>query len=191
MPYEKGHKDTTRKYVVEVASKHFRKNGIEGASIKDLMGDAGLTHGGFYSHFDSKQQLLQQALTHALTEARSALSKAGESDGIEGIIRQYLGQSHRDKAETGCAFAALTQEITRQEKGTRTILEDELKAYIDAIARHISGTDKNAAQTKALQIFSLMIGALQLARAVPDADHSDHILKSAAEAVRLLSSSEK
>jgi hemerythrin-like domain-containing protein len=81
------------------------------------------------------------------------LSKAGESDGIEGVIRQYLGQSHRDKAEKGCAFAALTQEIARQDKGTRTILEDELEAYIDVIARHIDGTDKNAGQTKALQIF--------------------------------------
>jgi TetR/AcrR family transcriptional regulator, transcriptional repressor for nem operon len=99
MRCEKGHKDTTRKHVVEVASKHFRKNGIEGASIKDLMGGAGLTHGGFYSHFDSKQQLLQQALTQAFTETRSALSKVGESDGIEGVIRQYLGQSHRDEAE--------------------------------------------------------------------------------------------
>jgi TetR/AcrR family transcriptional regulator, transcriptional repressor for nem operon len=191
MRYEKGHKDTTHKHVVEVASKHFRKNGIEGASIKDLMGNAGLTHGGFYSHFDSKQQLLQQALTQAFTETRSAFSKAGESDGIEGVIRQYLGQSHRDKAEKGCAFAALTQEIARQDKGTRTILADELEAYIDVIAGHISGTDKNAGQTKALQIFSLMIGALQLARAVPDADRSDHILKSAGEAVRLLSSPEK
>jgi TetR/AcrR family transcriptional repressor of nem operon len=186
MRYEKGHKDTTHKHVVEVASKHFRKNGIEGASIKDLMGDAGLTHGGFYSHFDSKQQLLQQALAQALTQTRSTLSKAGESDGIEGVIRQYLGRSHCDKAETGCAFAALAQEIGRQDKGTRTILADELQAYIDVIAHHIGGTDKNVGHTKALQIFSLMIGALQLARAVPDADYSDHILKSAGEAVRSL-----
>lgn len=191
MRYEKGQKDTTHKHVVAVASRHFRKNGIEGASIKDLMRDAGLTHGGFYSHFNSKQQLLQQALTHAFAESLSALSKAGEGDGIEGFIRQYLGQSHRDKAETGCAFAALTQEIARQDKGARTILEDELEATIDIIARHIGGPDKNAGQTKALQIFSLMVGALQLARAVPDADRSDHILKSAGEAVRLLSSPEK
>src|SRR5215469_6474548 len=152
MRYEKGHKDTTHKYVVEAASKHFRKSGIESVSIKDLMGDAGLTHGGCYSHFDSKQQLLQQALTHAFTEARSALSKAGESDGIEGVIQQYLGRSHRDRAEKGCAFAALTQEIARQDKRTRTILEGELEAYVDVIARHIGGTDKNAGQTKALQI---------------------------------------
>jgi TetR/AcrR family transcriptional regulator, transcriptional repressor for nem operon len=150
-----------------------------------------LLHGGFYSHFDSKRQLLRQALTHAFTEVRSVLFKAGESGGIEGVIRQYLGQSHRDKAEKGCAFAALTPEIARQDKGTRTILEKELEASIDIIARHVGGNDKNVAQTKALQIFSLMIGVLQLARAAPDAAHSDHILKSAGEAVRLLTSPKK
>jgi TetR/AcrR family transcriptional repressor of nem operon len=157
-----------------------------------------LLHGGFYSHFDSKRQLLRHALTHAFTEVRSVLFKAGESgvlksagEGIEGVIRQYLGQSHRDKAEKGCAFAALTPEIARQDKGTRTILEKELEASIDIIARHVGGNDKNVAQTKALQIFSLMIGVLQLARAAPDAAHSDHILKSAGEAVRLLTSPKK
>jgi len=191
MRYEKGQKDTTHKHVVAVASKHFRKNGIDGASIKDLMGDAGLTHGGFYCHFDSKQQLLQEALTKAFVEKRSEFSKAGEIDGIDGIIRQYLGQSHRDDMGNGCVFAALTQEIARQDKDTRTILKDELEAYIDVIARHIGGTDKTAGHANALQIISLMIGAIQLARAVPDADHSDHILKSAGEAVRLLASPDK
>src|SRR2546423_1356238 len=121
MRYEKGHKDLTRARIVKTASRKFRKNGIEAVGIAGLMADAGLTHGGFYSHFDSKETLVREAVTRALDRSRDELTRIADADGggIEKIIRTYLRPIHRDRPEHGCAAAALISELARHSQPTR------------------------------------------------------------------------
>src|SRR5471032_858819 len=113
MRYAKGHKEATRKQIARIASGRFRRDGVEAVGVASLMADAGLTHGGFYSHFASKEALVREANADALGKSRAALARAAARDGVEGIIRVYMRPSHRDAPERGCAFAALTSDIAR------------------------------------------------------------------------------
>jgi TetR/AcrR family transcriptional regulator, transcriptional repressor for nem operon len=187
MRYEKGHKDATRKHIVKVASKRFRRDGVEAVGVVGLMADAGLTHGGFYSHFASKEELVQATTVDALEGGRAQLARAAGADGgLEGIVRAYLRPAHRDAPARGCAFAALTSEIARRSPATRAAFTREFEAHIDLIAGCLPAGDACASRRAAIAIFSLMMGALQLARAVADKDLSDRILESGVEAALTL-----
>ena len=183
MRYEKGRKDATRKHIVEVASARFRKDGVEATGVVDLMADAGLTHGGFYSHFGSKEALVEAATVAALEKGRAQLAKAATADdGVAGIVRAYLRPVHRDRPDRGCAFASLTSEIARGRGTTRAAMAREFNAHIDLIAAHLPGGDRSVA----IAIFSVMMGAIQLARIVEDQTLSDRILESGAHAALTL-----
>ncbi|MGZ3285499.1 MAG: TetR/AcrR family transcriptional regulator, partial [Xanthobacteraceae bacterium] len=118
MRYEKGHKDLTRQRIVEVASRQFREHGVAAVGIAGIMTDAGLTNGAFYAHFDSKEDLVREVLSHA--GFRNKLSKAAENGtGLAGAIRDYLSQNHRDNPGQGCPTSALVAEIARHPKATR------------------------------------------------------------------------
>ncbi|WP_158813420.1 TetR/AcrR family transcriptional regulator [Methylocapsa sp. S129] len=186
MRYEKGHKDATRKHIVKVASERFRRDGVEAVGVAGLMADAGLTHGGFYSHFASKEELVRAATVDALEGGRAQLARAAIDGGLEGIVRAYLRPAHRDASARGCAFAALTPEIARHPRATRATFTGEFKAHVDLIASHLPEKDAGENQRAALAIFSLMMGALQLARAVVDKDLSDRILQSGTDAALAL-----
>jgi TetR/AcrR family transcriptional regulator, transcriptional repressor for nem operon len=182
MRYEKGHKDETRKQIVKAASRRFRRDGIEAVGVAALMADAGLTHGGFYSHFASKEALVRAANADALARGRAALAQAAARDGAEGIIRAYMRPSHRDRPEHGCAFAALTSEIARHPGPTRTALTQEFEAHVALIAGCLPRGDRQAA----IAILSVMMGAIQFARAAPDRALSDAILDSGTQAALIL-----
>jgi len=183
MRYEKGHKDATRKHIVKVASERFRRDGVDAVGVAGLMADAGLTHGGFYSHFASKEELVRASTVDALEGGRAQLARAAAADGgVEAIVRAYLRPAHRDAPARGCAFAALTSEIARRPQATRAALTSEFKAHVDLIARCLPARDKRESERAALAIFSVMMGALQLARAVADKDLSDRILQSGTDA---------
>jgi TetR/AcrR family transcriptional regulator, transcriptional repressor for nem operon len=185
MRYEKGHKDQTRKRVVDVAAARFRAQGIEGTGVAGLMADAGLTHGGFYAHFKSKDDLVREALSAAharsqeiwTAEANEA-RKRGES-GLEAIVRRYLRTAHRDRLETGCSIAALAPEVARNDSKIRKIMAQAADQTIATIAAELPG--ENARDT-ACAIFALMIGTLQLARVTTDRARSEEILRSGQEA---------
>jgi TetR/AcrR family transcriptional repressor of nem operon len=121
MRFEKGHKQATRQRIVETAAAKFRKDGVEAVGIAGLMAEAGLTHGGFYAHFDSKEELVREAISAALDATRARMDRAAlkHEAGLEGIIRSYLRASHRDTPEQGCAIASLSSEIARHEYPTR------------------------------------------------------------------------
>jgi TetR/AcrR family transcriptional repressor of nem operon len=182
MRYEKGHKDETRKQIVKAASRRFRRDGIEAVGVAALMADAGLTHGGFYSHFASKEALVRAANADALARGRAALAQAAARDGAEGIIRAYMRPSHRDRPEHGCAFAALTSEIARHPGPTRAALTQEFEAHVALIAGCLPRGDRQAA----IAILSVMMGAIQFARAAPDRALSDAILDSGTQAALIL-----
>ena len=127
MRYEKGHKEQTRKRILEIAGAQFRAKGIEGTGVASLMADAGLTHGGFYAHFKSKHDLVREALSaaHASNRETWAASKAArdrDEDGLEALVRSYLRTVHRDRPEAGCAVAALAPEVARNDPKTRDIM---------------------------------------------------------------------
>jgi TetR/AcrR family transcriptional regulator, transcriptional repressor for nem operon len=182
MRYEKGHKDETRKQIVKAASRRFRRDGIEAVGVAALMADAGLTHGGFYSHFASKEALVRAANADALARGRAALAQAAARDGAEGIIRAYMRPSHRDRPEHGCAFAALTSEIARHPGPTRAALTQEFEAHVALIAGCLPRGDRQTA----IAILSVMMGAIQFARAAPDRALSDAILDSGTQAALIL-----
>ena len=182
MRYAKGHKDATRRHIVKVASERFRRDGIEAVGVAGLMAGAGLTHGGFYSHFSSKEELVCAANSDALRRSRAELAVAGARDGLPGIVRAYMKPVHRDRPERGCAFAALAAEIARHPKATRSALTEEFEAHVALIATRLPTGDRQAA----IAILAVMMGALQLARAVADKTLSDQILESGMSAALTL-----
>jgi TetR/AcrR family transcriptional repressor of nem operon len=152
------------------------------------MSDAGLTNGAFYAHFTSKEDLVANVLADQLRAQRQSLdSQPSDRAGLEAFIRSYLSPQHRDQCADGCPSAALLDEIARRPAATRQIFTDELMGVIDDIASRLDPTDAEAARTDALTIFGMMIGTLQLARALTDRDLSDQLLARGVEtALKLL-----
>jgi len=185
MRYEKGHKDLTRQRIIEVASKQFREQGVAAVGLAGIMSDAGLTNGAFYAHFDSKEDLVREVLSHA--GFRNKLSKAAErGTGLAGAIRDYLSQNHRDNPGQGCPTSALVAEIARHPKATRDAFTAKVADVIELIAAGLEHGDDIERRRKAVAIYAVMVGTLQLARAVNDKRLSQEILKSGAdEAVAL------
>ena len=186
MRYAKGHKDETRQHIVEVAARKFREEGLAAVGIAGLMAEAGLTNGAFYNHFDSKEHLVQEALTHALDKRDAALREAGPGAG-EAFIRDYLSPRHRDGAGQGCFTAALAAEIARHAEPTREAFTRAIQRTLGRIGAELpEGLAAEERERKAAAIYGLMVGSLQLARAVTDREMSDRILAGGLEAALAL-----
>ena len=183
MRYDKGHKDETRRHILDVASAQFRESGIAAVGLAGIMSEAGLTNGAFYSHFASKEDLVREVLTDALTR-REERHKANLENGValETTIRDYLSTRHRDHAGSGCPTAALVAEIARHPKPTRDAFTGKVADIIALMAEQIRQGSAKERRRKAITIYSTMVGALQLARAVNDRLLSDEILTNAVEA---------
>jgi AcrR family transcriptional regulator len=189
MRFEKGHKEATRQRIVEVAAGRFRREGIAAVGIAGIMADAGLTHGGFYAHFESKEDLVRAAIDTALagTKARLDRAAAGAPSGLETYVRSYLRPSHRDHPEQGCTYAALLPELARHGDETRRDITGQLEDSLARIADLLpAGTPPEARQSTAISILGLLVGTLQMSRAVTDPALSASILDSGiAAALRL------
>src|SRR5213080_2243975 len=182
MRYSKGHKQATRQRIVDAAGRRFKQDGIDGAGIATVMSDAGLTNGAFYAHFASKEDLVANVLADQLRAQRHSLdAQPADRAGLEAFIRTYLSPEHRDQCADGCPSAALLDEIARRPAATRQVFTDELMAVIDDIASRLDPADAEVARTDALTVFGLMVGTLQLARALTDRDLSDRLLEQGAE----------
>ncbi len=178
MRYEKGHKEATRRRIVETASARFRQNGIDGVGVADLMAEAGLTHGGFYSHFSSKEDLVQQAVKDASEESQERFERRIKEGGLECWIRNYMRAGHRDHPELGCAVAPLVSEIARHPIATRREFTKNFVQVLDRIEELLPASEPAGTRRKtAIAIFSTVMGALQLARAASDPALSEEILE--------------
>jgi TetR/AcrR family transcriptional regulator, transcriptional repressor for nem operon len=188
MRYGKDQKQATRQRIVEAAGRRFKQDGIDGAGVAAVMSDAGLTNGAFYGHFTSKEDLVANVLADQLRAQRQSLdSEPTDRAGLEAFIRAYLSAEHRDQCADGCPSAALLDEIARRPAATRQVFTDELMAVIDDIASRLDPTNAEVARTDALTVFGLMVGTLQLARALTDRDLSDQLLARGVEtALKLL-----
>lgn len=187
MRYPKDHKARTRRKIVETAARAFREQGLDGVGVADLMARAGLTHGGFYAHFDSKDALIEAACRHGIGATIETLDfrarNAPPGDGLRTLVRAYLSRAHRDDRAGGCIMPSLAGEIARHGPATRGAVTDQLRRLGEVIARHLPDGDAEARQRRALAIASSLVGAIALARAVDDPALSDAILDAAREAV--------
>jgi TetR/AcrR family transcriptional repressor of nem operon len=183
MRYHPEHKADTHKRIVEDASRRFRSDGLSGAALTSIMRDSGLTHGGFYKHFDSKDELLVESLRQAFHEIGARLtdaardSKPGEA--WKAIVKFYLSPQHCDHPEYGCPVAALSTELARADKKTRAKVLRELKAYQDEIVPWMPGRGRAEKERAFLSIYSTMVGAISMARLLPDPKARIQVLETA------------
>ena len=178
MRYGKEHKQATRRRILETAGRRFKRDGIDGSGIATLMADAGLTNGAFYAHFASKEDLVATAVTDQLHNQRESLSMlAPGRAGVEQYVREYLSVEHRDNPDDGCPSAALLDEIGRCTQATKQAYTDGLLAVIDDIAARLAPDDPPSARAKTFSVFALLVGTLQLSRALADPQLADQVLE--------------
>lgn len=190
MGHSRAEKDKTHQRIVALASKRFREKGLSGIGIAELMKQAGLTVGGFYKHFDSRDELVAEAIGSALggwkRKLRSAAS-GGPPVSYESLVDDYLSQAHRDDPATGCAVAALAGEVARGDKRSRALVTQEVQDNIELLAslsREKDGEDDSAAKSQAILTYCALIGALTMSRAVSDEKLSREMLKSVAQLLK-------
>jgi TetR/AcrR family transcriptional repressor of nem operon len=175
--YGKQHKEATRRRIIEAAGRRFKRDGIDGSGIATLMADAELTNGAFYSHFESKEDLVTTAVADQLREQRARFSEREPGRaGVEQYVRDYLSAQHRDNPDDGCPSAALLDEIGRGGDATRRAYTDGVLALIDDVAARLAPEDPQSARLKTLSVFALMTGTLQLSRALADRELADQVL---------------
>jgi len=181
MRYSKTHKAQTRDRIVRSAASLFREKGIDQVSVPGLMADAGLTHGGFYAHFSSKDELVAAAISQSLDETTTRLlARAEEGSGLTAVIRTYLSQDHRDAPGQGCALAALASEVARGGGQGRGALGTGLHTLVDRLAGLVKPRPDMSRQDQTLVLVSTLVGALLLARASDDEKYSENILQTCA-----------
>jgi TetR/AcrR family transcriptional repressor of nem operon len=164
----------TRKRIVTAAAGEFRKNGIVATGLNDLMKAAGLTHGGFYKHFASKDQLVEEACAEAVEALIERVTAAGSGAGAT-----YLSTSHRDNPADGCPIAAIGSELGRSDEKTRAVATDGFLKLVEIMAGQFGKIPPDEARRRALVAVSTMVGALTMARMVKDPELSEEILKEA------------
>ena len=187
MGHSKAQKTRTHKRIVDIASKRFREKGLAGLGIAELMKEAGLTVGGFYKHFDSRDELVAEAVSLAFGgwKRRVDAAKAGgPSVSLAKLIDDYLNEAHRDNPGTGCAFSALAPEIARSNTQTRALTSEQVRNDIQLIAGLLPGKDKSRARSRAILTFSALVGAMSLARAVSDEELSREILETVGQLLK-------
>ena len=175
--YGKEHKQETRQRIIASAGARLKRDGIDGSGIATLMADAGLTNGAFYAHFESKEDLVATTVADQLREQRDRFSAQPPGRaGLEQIVRSYLSVEHRDNAKFGCASAALLEEIGRSTYATKRAYTDGLLMVIDDLAKRLGSGDPQWDRMKALGVFALMVGTLQVSRALTDRQLADEVL---------------
>jgi AcrR family transcriptional regulator len=176
--YGKEHKQATRQRIIQTAGRRFKRDGIDGSGIATLMADAGLTNGAFYAHFASKQDLVATTVADQLRDQRTSIGAlAPDLAGVEQYVRAYLSVQHRDNPDDGCPSAALLDEIGRCTDATKQAYTDGLLAVIDDLAARLAPDDPPSARAKTLSVFALMVGTLQLSRALADQQLADEVLE--------------
>jgi TetR/AcrR family transcriptional repressor of nem operon len=179
--YPKEQKAKTRVRILNAAARLFRESGYDGVGVDAIMNEAGLTAGGFYSHFSSKETLFAEAMATALdpgnTLRASKNSALAASDPLAALIRGYLSRTHRDTVAGGCPLPALTADVARKSDATRESYERDFLRYVNEIEALLTESSVPARE-RALAIVAQCVGGLMLSRAVKNEKLSDQILKS-------------
>jgi len=190
MGHSRENKAESHDRIVRTAAARFREVGVDGIGVADLMKQAGLTHGGFYRHFASRDELVAEAVERALHDGSKgafdavAASKLPKQALLFALIDWYLGTPHRDGLATSCAVTSLAGDVARSGARPRAAYTEKVEAYL-ALFAHLIGDDKpKAARTKALAAWATLVGAVSMARAVNDDKLSREILKTAGDELK-------
>jgi TetR/AcrR family transcriptional repressor of nem operon len=180
MRYSREHKLETHARIVKKASVRLRERGAHGIGVADLMKEAGLTHGGFYAHFDSREALVIEAFAHAMDRGTERWRKLAEQTPPEKrlatIVDSYLTPVHRDDPGNGCAIPALGAEIARESPKARKAFAAKLEQMIEMLAAQIPDISRKAARKQAMAAIATMMGTLVMARVAGNGEFSDEIL---------------
>ena len=174
--------EENRRAVIDAASRLFRERGFDGIGLADLMRAAGLTHGGFYKQFSSKDDLIAQACDRALATGAdkwTRIASSGRPDVLADLVRMYLARSHRDRIDDGCPLATLGPDVVRRDPALRQRFEQGIRFHAGTLAAAMAASPARAQAHDPLAALSMMVGALLLSRMVEDEDLSGQILDSA------------
>lgn len=172
--------DENKARIIDVASQLFRQHGFDGIGIVDVMKQAGLTHGGFYGNFQSKEDLAARASEHAFETSRElwhSFDGMKPDEALAEIVGTYVSARHRDNPQAGCALTALAPDAARQNEGVRAVFGNAIRSYLSMLFGLLPGRTAAARRKRALATLSEMVGAVILARAADDPALSDEILQ--------------
>ena len=188
MRYDTEHKARTRNAILVEAASAIRERGPEGVGVAEIMSATGLTHGGFYAHFKSKDELVACAITQMFDETRARFAKrTGDlppADALTKYVDMYLSRAHRDQRSEGCALATLAGDLPRMPAQARQRFTEGVEQLAAGFAHHLKKLGARNAEALAWSVLSEMAGALALARAISDITRSDQLLRSAREMVK-------
>ncbi|MGL3107008.1 TetR/AcrR family transcriptional regulator [Bradyrhizobium sp. BR 1432] len=183
MGHSQADKAKSRERILDAAAIQIRELGLDGLGIAELMKSAKLTHGGFYGHFDSRDELISDALAKALSKGGPESARLGGKNGprsLKALLNTYLSKAHRDDRSAGCAVAALAGEVARSDRRTRDVMTSYLSQYFDKVANLVEG---NQPDESAIAIVCTMVGAVALSRVARDRPMSDKILRAAQRSI--------
>jgi len=189
MANSRAEKARNHQRILDLAAARFRELGIGGVGVAELMKEAGLTHGGFYRHFGSRDDMVAEVVERAMEKGRKALDRMIESKGdrhdiLAGLIDFYLSSAHRDSLPTSCPVTALARDVARSNRRARRAYTQSVAAFVDVLTKLAAGDRPTVRRAKAVGALSTLVGALSLARAVDNEVLSAEILKSAASEVK-------
>jgi len=187
MRYSTSHKDQTRQRILDVASRLFKERGIDATGVALVMKEADLTNGAFYAHFDSKEELVEAVIADQIQRQIDSFQQAPKDlSGAKAIIAMYLTPEHRDNCGAGCPSAALLDEIGRRLESTKKAYSDGMVRLVDSFQEHFSDLSHERAKSLVFALMSLLVGTLQLARAMTDEKLSNLVLESGHKAALTL-----
>jgi TetR/AcrR family transcriptional regulator, transcriptional repressor for nem operon len=176
-----------RERILDAAAQRFRERGFDGIGVADLMKEAGLTHGGFYGHFGSKDDLIAEASARALTRSLAALIEVAErapGDPLSALAEAYLSRRHRDNPGGGCLVAALGPEVARQAPPVQRAVTDYVRSALELLVKVVPGKSRAAKRQKAISTYATLVGTMVMARAVDDRALSQEILEAGLAAAK-------
>jgi TetR/AcrR family transcriptional repressor of nem operon len=173
--------------ILDIAAARIRRDGIDSLAVAELMKEAGLTHGGFYRHFDSREHLVAEAAQRALTQGSApaiAAAQLGGQRGYTAVVDGYLSARHRDHPESGCAVPCVAADVARAGGSARSAYTRQVQEYLSVLADLIDNPDRQAGEREAVLSLSVLVGAISMARAVDDPDLSKQILTDASTGLK-------
>jgi TetR/AcrR family transcriptional regulator, transcriptional repressor for nem operon len=173
--------------ILDIAAARIRRDGIDGLAVAEIMKEAGLTHGGFYRHFDSRDHLIAEAAQRALSQGSAwtiASARLGGQRGYAALVDGYLSTWHRDHPEAGCGVAGVAADVARAGGPARASYTRQVQECLAVLADLIANPDRQAGEREAVLTLSALVGAISMARAADDPDLARHILANAAAALK-------
>ena len=189
MGHSKAEKEKSHRRIVKTAAARFRERGVDGIGLADLMKEADLTHGGFYGHFDSREELVAEAIECALRDGGQAVAAIASTErppaAVLGLlVDAYLSLAHRDGLATSCAVTTMANDVARSNARARSAYTKQVAIYLELLAKLIASDKRKSRRAKAIAALATLVGAVSMARAVNDEKLSRELLKSAADELK-------